>query len=79
MPIGAIGNPHFEDPTNPKDAPTSKTHGLIGVIRKIRQASPNADFSNKLNTTFHRMVRDAKSEEFFSARRSLLFSCKSQG
>ena len=63
--IGEIGNPHFDDFANPKDAPTSKTQGLIGVIRKIRHASPNADFSNKLNTTLNRRVRGAKSEEFF--------------
>ena len=68
MPIGAIDNPHFEDFTNPKEAPAAKTHGLIGLIHKIRQASPNADFSNKLNTTLNMMVRGAKSEEFFSAR-----------
>ena len=48
-----------------------KTHrpqkpiALIGVIREIRQASLDAEFSNKLNTTSHMRVRDAKSEEFF--------------
>ena len=39
IPIGATGNPHFEDFTNPEDARTDKTHELIGAIRKIRQAS----------------------------------------
>ena len=65
MPICTTDNPHFEDFTNPKDAPTSKNQWLIGVIRKIRHAPPNADFSNKLNTTLNRRVRGAKSEEFF--------------
>ena len=65
MPICTIGNPHFEDFTNPKEAPAAKTHGLIGLIHKIRQASPNADFSNKLNTTLHRRAGNTKSEEFF--------------
>ena len=44
--------------------PTTKTHGRINIIRKIRQASFNADFSNKLNTTLNRGVRNDKSEEF---------------
>ena len=65
MPIGTIDNPHFEDFTNPKDAAAAKTHGLIGLIRKIQQASLSADFINKLNTTLHMGVRDTKSEEFF--------------
>ena len=60
MPIGTIGNPYFEDFTNPKEAHTAKTHGLIGLIHKIRQASTNADFTNRLNTTSHRRVRDTK-------------------
>ena len=56
MPICTIGNPHFEDFTNPKEAHAAKTHGLIGLIHKIRQASPNVDFSNELNTTLRRRV-----------------------
>ena len=46
MPIGTIGNPFFEDFTNPLEAPTSKVHGLLSSVRKIRQASRNADFIN---------------------------------
>ena len=49
---------------NPVEAPTTKTHGLLSIIRKIRQDSLNEDFSNKLNTALIRMVRN-KSEEFF--------------
>ena len=47
------------------EAPATKVHGLISVIRKIRQASLNADFSNKLSTTLHRRLGNTKSEEFF--------------
>ena len=65
MPIGTIGSPFFEDFTNQIEAPATKVHGLISVIRKIRQASLNADFRNKLSTTLHRRVRGSKSEEFF--------------
>ena len=65
MPIGANGNPHFGDFTNPGDSPTSETQWLIGVIHKIRQASTDADFINKLNTALNRRARGAKSEEFF--------------
>ena len=54
MPICTIDNPHFEDFMNPKEAPTAATNGLIGLIRKIRQASLNAYFINKLNTTLRR-------------------------
>ena len=65
MPIGAIGDPHFEDFTNPEDAKNTKTHQLIGAIHKIRQASLNADFDNKLNTKSRRRFRETESAEFF--------------
>ena len=65
MPIWDIGNPFFEDFTNPVEAPATTAHGLLSVMRKIRQASLNADFSNKLSTALTRMVRKNKSEEFF--------------
>ena len=65
MLIGATDNPYFEDFTNPKDPPTAQTRQLIGAIRKIRQASLNADFINKLCTSRHRGFRGTKSREFF--------------
>ena len=68
MQIGAIGNPHFEDFTIPKESPKTKTHQLIDVAHKIRQASLKADFSNKLNTKSHRRFRETKSEGFFLCR-----------
>ena len=64
MPIWDIGNPFFEDFTNPPEAPATKVHGLLSVIRKIRQASLNAYFSNKLSTVLTRRVRN-KSDELF--------------
>ena len=73
IPIGATGNPHFEDFTNPKDSRAAKTHELIGAIRKIRQASLNADFSDKLNSKLHMGFRDTKSGEFFFTPSSFLF------
>ena len=66
IPICTIGNPFFEDFTNPIEAPATKVHGLISVIRKIRQASLNAYFRNKLSTTLRSRVRGTKSAEFFS-------------
>ena len=45
MPIGAVGNPHFGDFMNPKEAGETETHHFPGVIRKIRQASLTADFN----------------------------------
>ena len=42
MPIGAAGNPHFEDFVNPKEAQTRKTHHFLGIIHHIRQASITA-------------------------------------
>ena len=65
MPIGEIGNPLFGDFTNPPEAPVTKTHGLLSAIRKIRHASLNADFSNKMNMALTRMVRSNKSDGFF--------------
>ena len=57
LPIWEIDNPFFEDFTNPAEAPATKTQWFLSVIRQIRQASLNADFSNKLNTALTRMVR----------------------
>ena len=68
MPIGTVGDPHFGDFTNPMESPTTKIHQLIDAIRKIRQSSLNADFSNKLNTKLHRRFRETKSEGFFLCR-----------
>ena len=78
IPIGAIGNPHFEDFTNPEDSPTTQTHQLIDVLRKIRHASLKEDFSNKLNTTSHRRFRETKSEEFFLGRPVFFLSANRQ-
>ena len=52
MPIGAVVAPNFEDFVNPMDAPTAKTHHLLGIIHQIRKASPTADFIGKLNFGF---------------------------
>ena len=68
IPTEAIGNPHFEDYTKPREAPTAKTHQILGVIQEIRQASINADFDNKLNMALHRRLRETKSAEFFLRR-----------
>ena len=72
VPIGAADNPYFEDFRNRKEAPTAKTHQLLGAIREIRQSSLNADFSNKLNMSLRRRVLWAKMEDSFYAKR---FSC----
>ena len=34
MPIGAVGNPHFEDSMHPKEAPDAKTHHFLGEVQK---------------------------------------------
>ena len=66
MSIGAFGDPHFEDSMNPEAAPAAKTHHFLGGgVRKIRQASLNADFINKLNMALHKPVREAKMENSF--------------
>ena len=36
MAIAAVDSPHFEDFTNPVEAPTAKTHHLSGMIRQVR-------------------------------------------
>ena len=65
IPIGTVGSPHFEDFTTPVEAPTTKTHQLIGVIQKIRQASLFADFSGKLNSALRKRIREPINGEFF--------------
>ena len=45
MPIGTVGDPHFDDFVNPKEAQTAKTHRLLGVIRHIAKASLTADLN----------------------------------
>ena len=42
--IGAGDNPFFGDFINPLEEPTAKTHNLISIIFKIREASLKADF-----------------------------------
>ena len=50
---GEDGQSFIGDFTNPIDSPKTQVHGLISVIRKIRQASLNADFINKLSAKLH--------------------------
>ena len=50
---------------NPAEAPTAKTHNLISIIFKIREASLEADFQSKLATALIRMLGNAKTENIF--------------
>ena len=68
-PIAAVGNPHFDDFANPKEARAEETHHSLGAMREIRQASINGDFVNKLNLRLHKRVREAKMENSFYDRR----------
>ena len=72
MPIGTVGSPHFEDIMNPVEAPTTKTHHLVGVIHQIRQASLIAYFSGKLNSALRKRSRESKMGHTFYAKRFLL-------
>ena len=60
MPIVTVGNPHFEDFTNPAGAPTTETHHFLGAIQKIRQALLTADFSGELNLALRKRIRESK-------------------
>ena len=51
---------------NPAEAPAAKTHNLLSMMFKIRQASLTADFQNKFSTALNRMARNARTEEFFA-------------
>ena len=62
MPIGTAGNPYFEYFTTPVEAPTTKTHHLLGMIRQISQASLTADFSGKLNSALQKRIRESKTK-----------------
>ena len=64
MPIGTVGGPHFEDFMNPKEAKTTKTHHLLEIMRRIRQASLTADFNGKSNLCLNRMFRRSRNGEF---------------
>ena len=64
MPIGAVGNPHFEDFTNPVGAPAAKTHHLLWAIQQIRQASLTAYFSGELNLAFRSEFESPKMKVF---------------
>ena len=44
LPIAVFGNPLFEDFTNPAEATTTETHGLLIIIHKIRRPSPKCRF-----------------------------------
>ena len=68
MPIGAVYNPYFTDFTNTKETPTTETNHLLGIIRQIRQASPDADFDGKLNLGLNRRFRQIRSGGGFSGR-----------
>ena len=60
MPIGAVGNPHFDDFMNSGEAPTAETHHLFGAIRQIRQAPLAADFSGELNLATGGRIRESE-------------------
>ena len=64
LPIRETDNPLSGDFTNTVEAPKTKIHGLLSVIRKIRQLSLYAYFSNKLHATLNRTARNSKPEEF---------------
>ena len=64
MPTGAVSNPHFTDFMNPKDARTTKTHHLLGIIHQIRQASSTADFNGKLTLRINRRLRQSTNGGF---------------
>ena len=64
MPIGAVGNPHFEDYTNPVGEPTAETHHLLGAIQQIRQASLTAYFSGILDLALRKRIRESENREF---------------
>ena len=66
MPIGAVGNPHFEDFTNTKEDRTTRTHHLLGAIHQIRQASITADFNGKLNLRLIRRLRQSVNGVFLA-------------
>ena len=63
MPIGAVVNPHFLAFVNPKDAETTKTHHLLGIIRQFRQASSTAYFNGGLNLRLNRGFLQFRNEE----------------
>ena len=65
MPIGAVGNPHFDDFTNPVEASYAETHHLLGTSRQIIQASLAAHFSGKLNWALRKRIRESKMGIFF--------------
>ena len=68
MAIGAVSNPHFEDFTHPVVEPATKTHHLSAIIRQVRKASRNADFSGRLNLTSNKRIRGSKMKNSFYAR-----------
>ena len=58
---------------NSVEAPTAKTHNLISIISKIRQASPKADFERKLDAALIRSARNVKTEEYFLGGGAVFF------
>ena len=68
MTIGAVGDPDFEDFTNPFEVRTAKTHHFSGAIRQIRQASLTECFSAKLNLSLISRIRDSEMGNSFYAR-----------
>ena len=77
LPIGAFGNPFFEYFMNPLEAPAEKTHNLISIIFKIRQASLKADFQSKMDTPLIRRG-NVKTEEYFLGQSVFIYGGESQ-
>ena len=73
MQIGTVGNPHFSDFVTPKEAQTTKTHRLLGIIHQIRQSSLTEDFNGKLDFRLNRRVRRSRNGEFSRANRRFSF------
>ena len=64
MPIGTVGSPHFADFMSPKEAQSTKTHHLLVIIRRIRQASSAEAFNGELNLRLNRRFRQSANEGF---------------
>ena len=73
MPIDTLGTPHFSDFMNPKEAPVTKTHHLLGTIHQIRQSSTTEDFNGKLSLRLNRRFRQSANGGFSWANRCFPF------
>ena len=65
MPIGAAGNPFYNESMNPADSLVARARRVLAELREIQKDSQESDFNGKPNLSLRHQVWGLKSEQVF--------------